>query len=256
MLMPAARSLKWWKKRPYWRLVESRVVGSAALCCATSDIEGSSLRALYGGAIRVIPNGVSDEPERLGLTRSEFRGKTVLFLGRIHPIKNLEALLEASNAMPAGWTMVIAGSGEASYAASLEAMGRRWGGERVQFVGEVTGRRKWELISSSSVLVLPSHSENFGNVVLEALAVGTPVIASRATPWAVLEDAGAGLWVDCTAQGLRAALVTLGTEPETWRHREEMARTLAQSFRWPLIAARVLECYREVMRRYEANAEA
>jgi glycosyltransferase involved in cell wall biosynthesis len=256
MLMPAARTLKWWKKRPYWALVESHVVRSAAVCCATSNIESSSLRALYGGAIAVIPNGVPDEPERLGMTLSGSREKTVLFLGRIHPIKNLESLLRASNAMPTGWTMVIAGSGEAAYTRRLEALGRDWGGTRVRFVGEVVGKRKWELISNSSVLVLPSHSENFGNVVLEALAVGTPVIASRATPWAILEDVGAGLWVDCTAQRIRAALVTLGTEPETWRHREEMARRLAQSFHWPLIAARVLEWYREMIRRYEASAEA
>src|SRR5690606_35393588 len=78
--------------------------------------------------------------------------------------------------------------------------------ERVNFLGHVGGVEKQKLYSESYALVLPSETENFGNVVVEALNQGTPVIASKGTPWSLLEQYGCGFHVENSPQVLAEAL--------------------------------------------------
>jgi glycosyltransferase involved in cell wall biosynthesis len=68
--------------------------------------------------------------------------------------------------------------------------------ENVFFAGQVEGEDKLRLIQESICLILPSKSENFGNVVLESLMMGTPVIASKGTPWEALQQRNIGFWID------------------------------------------------------------
>lgn len=125
----------------------------------------------------------------------------LLYLGRLHPKKGIERLLQAlallQRAHGRRCSLTIAGSGETGYVRSIsdQVAGLRLV-ERVRFVGEAVGQAKRELLLSSDVLVLPSHTENFGQVVVEALAYGLPVIASTSTPWRELVERGCGLWVD------------------------------------------------------------
>jgi glycosyltransferase involved in cell wall biosynthesis len=83
----------------------------------------------------------------------------------------------------------------------------------VRFIGKVHGRPKRAFFESINLLAVPSHTENFAMVVAEALAAGIPVIASRGTPWAGLEDRGCGLWVDNSAQSLAEAIRRMSDAP-------------------------------------------
>jgi glycosyltransferase involved in cell wall biosynthesis len=78
--------------------------------------------------------------------------------------------------------------------------------ERIFFVGMKIGDEKMQLYRSSRIFVFPSHSENFGNVVLEALMSYTPVIASKYTPWSEIREYDCGSWIDNTPQAIKIEL--------------------------------------------------
>jgi glycosyltransferase involved in cell wall biosynthesis len=118
---------------------------------------------------------------------------------------------------------------------------------RVRYVGPVHGAEKDALLASASVLVLPSHSENFGQVVVEALACETPVVASRNTPWQRLETEGAGRWVENTPSSIASALLSVLLDPERAQMMGVAGRRLAAEFSWP-------EVGRAMMARYDTVA--
>ena len=131
--------------------------------------------------------------------------KQILFLSRIHVKKGIEFLLEAVAALKErleGYTVRIAGEGEAEYIEQLRQKALQLDiQDKVDFCGGVYGDRKWELFREADLFVLPTYSENFGIVVAEALACGTPVITTTGTPWEELNTWHCGWWTE------------IGTEP-------------------------------------------
>ncbi len=200
----------------------------------------------------VVPLGVDET--LFDAPPGQQRGAVVLFLSRIHPKKNVEALLEAfasAGPVSTGWTLVIAGDGEPGYVASLKGLSTRLGVEgRVAFVGWVGGDGKRKAFGEASVFVLPSRQENFGVVVAEAMATGTPVVVSRDVALAdEIERAGAG-WVAASGvEGLRTALEeAMGSSQERGR-RSAAARSLAgERFRWSGVARALRREYEAILR--------
>jgi glycosyltransferase involved in cell wall biosynthesis len=137
----------------------------------------------FGHRSFVIPPpyiGAADDTTR----RLPRRGITVLFMGRLHPVKNLEALIAAwdhvRTACPSA-RLIIAGDGDDRYACSLRSAVRARSLEgSIEFRGFQTGQAKADLLQLVDVFVLPSHHENFGITVLEAIAAGVPVVLSPA----------------------------------------------------------------------------
>jgi glycosyltransferase involved in cell wall biosynthesis len=84
------------------------------------------------------------------------------------------------------------------YSFTKRCISSKWAAlkEKVVFLGNVEGDQKFQLYADAYYSILVSHSENFGNVVIEALSQGTPVIASHGTPWQKLVDSKAGQWID------------------------------------------------------------
>jgi glycosyltransferase involved in cell wall biosynthesis len=198
----------------------------------------------------VIRNGV-DVPQ--DLKRSAPNGKLrLLYLGRLHPIKGIEILLEACgivrNLAAPEWHLNIAGAGFKSYVDSLKSQVRELGlSQQVEFVGEVFGEKKDALFAQSDVVLVPSHTENFGMVVAESLAHGVPVIASKGTPWVGLETNKCGFWIDNDPESLATAIrkfCTLPLPEMGGRGREWMER----DFSWDSVSREMLALYRECIR--------
>ena len=76
----------------------------------------------------------------------------------------------------------------------------------ITFLGPVHGDDKWELLKKARIFILPSYSENFGLVVVEALACGVPVITTKGTPWSDLVTEGCGWWIDVGEQSMEETL--------------------------------------------------
>jgi glycosyltransferase involved in cell wall biosynthesis len=197
----------------------------------------------------VIPNGV--EVPVAAYHESGHGTLRILYLGRLHPIKGIENLIGACEILALSdalaWSLTLAGSGKQEYVRTLQARlekGPLIG--RVHFVGQADPDAKRQLFAHSDLLVLPSHTENFGIVAAEALAHAVPVIASKGSPWQSLESVGCGLWVDNDPESLAEAirriahfpLSEMGARGRAWMQRD---------FSWPSIAAQMLVCYRELI---------
>ncbi|MDX1935684.1 MAG: glycosyltransferase [Flavihumibacter sp.] len=196
----------------------------------TSTEEELATRDVMGTAVSIVqqPNYI-ELP--LKISKNEFN--YLLFMGRIHPIKGLENLIGALSFSKlfnqSNYKLVIAGKGEQAYEEELKKLIQaKHLSDKVFFAGSVSGNQKQELYAGALVTILPSFSENFGNVVLESLCQGTPVIASTGTPWQVLNEKGAGLWVSNTEVGLAAAIDSiLGKPIEIYTEMREYAYELA-----------------------------
>lgn len=125
----------------------------------------------------------------------------ILYVGRLNQIKNIDVILSGlakSKSFRKGMCKFkIAGEKKGEYYESLVAQAKDLGiTDSVEFLGLVTGDNKNKLYAGAKCLLLMSKSENFGNVIVEALAQGTPVIASKGTPWQQLDEKGAGWWIE------------------------------------------------------------
>lgn len=171
---------------------------------ATSLIEQREIEKHFGNTIRtiVIPNYMELVNKK---ERFEYPDKYFLYVGRIAPIKALDNLLlglaNSDTFMKSDYKLFIAGGVEKQFEDYYDQLNQilsrnRALQEKVVFLGNVEGEEKFQLYANAHYTILVSHSENFGNVVLESLSQGTPVIASHGTPWQKLVDNNAGFWID------------------------------------------------------------
>jgi glycosyltransferase involved in cell wall biosynthesis len=182
MLVPELiRARGRWRKLAWLALAERRTIERAAALHATSALEGEDAARLGFPLppVFVVPNGIDAEPwdgdlealsppVRALLAGSPF----LLFLGRLSWKKGLDRLISAVATLP-GAVLAIAGNDEEGIRPELERLARSAG--NVVFLGAVHGADKAALLHRAAALVLPSRSENFGNVILEAWAAGRPV---------------------------------------------------------------------------------
>jgi len=104
----------------------------------------------------------------------------LLFLSRIEEKKGLELLLEGLSTINFDYCLTIAGSGNENYIKSLKRKVESLKlGDRVKWIGQVGNEEKFKLMAEHGLLVLTSYNENFANVVIESLSVGTPVLISE-----------------------------------------------------------------------------
>ncbi len=113
------------------------------------------------------------------------------------------------------------------------------GGPGIRFTGFAAGREKYELLASLNVLCAPSHQENFGMSIAEGLLAGTPVIASKGTPWEELDTRRCGWWRDNSPAALAAALEeAFNLTPEESRAMGDRGRSLImETYASPQVAA-------------------
>jgi glycosyltransferase involved in cell wall biosynthesis len=213
----------------------------------TSDQEASESSDRFAGAARVvIPNGV-EIPRHVD--RAELAGRLRIgFIGRIDPKKGIENLLDACAILAARGTpecsLSIAGGGLREYRDRIVA--RVTGRVDVTMSGEVRDEEKERWFASQDVVVVPSYTENFANVIAEALARAVPVIASRATPWTALETRGCGLWVANDPASLADAIQRIAAMPLA----EMGARGrdwMIERYSWERCARDMIRCYENLL---------
>jgi glycosyltransferase involved in cell wall biosynthesis len=214
--------LKHLKKWAYWPWADYRVLRDATAVLFTTEQERQLARQsfwLYRANEIVVGYGTSAPPSDATRQRQTFlerfphlRGQRILlFLSRIHPKKGVDLLIEAFAAVASTdprLQLVIAGPDQLGWQASLQRRATDLGiAERITWAGMLSGELKWGAFRCAELFCLPSHQENFGIVVAEALACGLPVaIADPVNIAAEVEAAGAGLVHADTAAGTTHAL--------------------------------------------------
>ncbi|HEX6124945.1 MAG TPA: glycosyltransferase [Pyrinomonadaceae bacterium] len=192
---------------------------------STCEEETGFIRSVFGPEAKIveIPNFVEMPPlaDRAG-------EKYLLYLGRFHRKKGIENLISALSMtdefLRSDYILKIAGRGPSAYEKKLRELVAELDLEkRVQFVGQVEGEEKQKLLAGAYWTLMPSHTENFGMVVLESLAQNTPVVASTGSPWEVLETEKLGFWrgnsPEELSQILKCILEMDSSEYENYRRR-------------------------------------
>jgi len=209
--------LKHLKKWMYWPWAEYRVLKNAYSVIFTCEEERVLARSsfwLYQCNEAVISLGIAGPQGNPELELQAFRDlypdllgkKLLLFMGRIHPKKGCDLLIEAfakTLAPYPDWHMVFAGPDQLGWKAELERRAQQFGvSHRITWTGMLSGALKWGALRAAEVFVLPSHQENFGIAVAEALSVGLPaLISNKVNIWRELESDRAGMVADDTLGG-------------------------------------------------------
>jgi len=242
------------RKLPAIMLYQRQAVKRASMIHATAESEKENLLKLgWNKKISIIPNGI--DVEAIEMKRSWRRTGKILFLSRVHPKKGINFLIEAaallkgtrkdlgrkvtqisqmdtdmynrrnaSNEKSVGicdicvtkYKFIIAGESYGDYVEELKQFAEDKGvSDMFEFVGGVYGDKKWELYREADLFVLPTHSENFGIVVAEALASGTPVITTKGTPWQELQSRRCGWWTEIGAEPIAKTIQEFLSHSET-----------------------------------------
>jgi glycosyltransferase involved in cell wall biosynthesis len=217
-----ANPIKYVKKFLYWLLAERAMLEHAKRVLFTSKEESILARRYFPAAKwrdLVVGNGIAEPPTLNEGHEDRFREKhsilahqgILLFLSRIHPKKGIDVLLRTFASMDRLRTenvLVIAGTGEEAHVQSLKELTSSLGlDESVRWVGPLYEQSKWEAFSAADLFVLPSHQENFGIAVAEALAVGTPVCTTTGVNiYKLIEQYEAGIVCRDNETDLRTAL--------------------------------------------------
>lgn len=234
-------------KRLLWPL-QARVLRGAGLLHATSIFEYRDIRRLgLTAPVVILPIGIDLPPLS---TSSQANGgpRTLLFLGRIHPVKGLDRLLSAWGRLQRSqpeWQLVIAGHGEAAHERDIRALAASLQLQRVTFPGPLYGNAKSAVFNAADLFVLPTHSENFGVAVAEALAHSCPAVVGHGAPWPGLETENCGWWVDNDVDSLTGSLqaaMSLSSDQLVEKGRNGRA-WMERDFRWESVAQRTQAAY-------------
>ena len=259
-LEPWSMTQKSLRKRVFWQVSGKGMLRRAAAVHYTTDAEKLSTERLLGlNHGKVIALGIettaSASHAKLEQHFPELASEPyMLVLSRLHPKKGLDVLIDAFLALVqvekfAHWRLVIAGDGPEAYVLKLKAMaGSSAQRDRIVFTGWLDGEEKDAVLGGASLLVLPSHQENFGLCVMEALSHSVPVLVSPHVNLAeeiVLANAGWIATVDKDALISRLA-EALGDEEERVR-RGHAGKQLSQKYSWDTVAKNLIDLYRQVV---------
>jgi glycosyltransferase involved in cell wall biosynthesis len=249
------------RKRLFWHLGVKQALAGAAAIHYTSDEEKRLAEAglgLSGGV--VVPNGldlsfIDRGVEPFDAPQSEIGpAPYVLALSRIHPKKGFDLLIESFAALKkselfGSWRLVFAGDGDAGYLDQLKALAHRIGlNGDILFLGWLDGNRKYAALKGASLLAMPSHQENFGISLIEAMACGVPVLVSQHVNLAPeIEQAGAG-WVTALQEDqLTSVLAQALADEQELKRRGNKGRELAGRYGAEVVATKLIGLYQKLV---------
>lgn len=252
------RRKSFWIKTLWMKLFDNFTLEQAAAIHVTSQREADEM-AHFGLRLRkvcVIPNGIDppatqDEsgelsPQVEAAIRQE---RMILFMGRISWEKGVDRLIRALPHVPHAF-LAIAGNEDNAFGRQMRELADSLAvSDRLALVGQVHGADKAALLSHAQLLVLPSYSENFGNVVLEAMAVGCPVVVSEEVGAAdVVREANAGLVSNGAPEQLAMNIRTVLDDRDTREQLSESGkRAVHEKYVWSMVAGEMLDVYHELL---------
>ncbi len=260
-----AYPLKHLKKWLYWPWAEYRVLRDARAVIFTCEEERLLARQsfwLYRVNELVTSYGTANPPDNTdGLRRKFFDAfpdlqnkRIVLFLSRIQEKKGCDLLVEAFASVANSDSrlhLVMAGPDQTGWVKTLQAQAEKLGiAQRISWIGMTQGDMKWGAFYAAEVFCLPSHQENFGIVVAEALACGKPVLISdKVNIWREIETDAAGFVDTDTTEGtVRNLRRWLALSPENYAKMADAARqSFASRFHIEQAAARLLEILKSAL---------
>ncbi|MBC2710766.1 MAG: glycosyltransferase [Desulfosarcina sp.] len=229
---------------------------------ATAEQEINACRTFgLEGPFTIIPNGINPHsfenlpaPEVAEERWPSLQRKTVvLFLSRLSPQKGLDLLIpgwdDIKQKYPEAF-LVIAGPDYMGFSNEVRQLARRSAyPESILFTGSVWGEHKLALYSRADIFVLPSYSENFGNVIAEALVCGTPVVTTQATPWKDIEKTNCGRWIPVDKQSIIEALGEMISMSDSDRRRmgQRGRKLILDNFTWDIAARKMITVYRAII---------
>ncbi len=252
MLEPWIISHNYWtRKLPATLLYQKKALTCADLIHSTADSEMSNLAALgWNKNIVVIPNSV--DTKSIKIKTDWTKKKKILFLSRVHQKKGINFIIEAACQLKKeldGYTISIIGPGEERYCNYLKSLTEKYAVEDIVHIeGPVFGEDKFTLFRNSDLFLLPTHSENFGIVVAESLACGTPVITTKGTPWKELQSERCGWWIEIGTEPLVNALrdYLRKTDDEMREMGLRGRKVIEDKYSCESIAAKLYDAYKEL----------
>jgi glycosyltransferase involved in cell wall biosynthesis len=258
-LEPWSMTQKSIRKRVFWQISGKGMLRRAAAIHYTTQAEKLSTERLLGlNHGKVIALGIeansatSVTDAKLEQYFPELANKPyALVMSRLHPKKGLDVLLDAFLSLVqvqkfAHWRLVIAGDGPADHVLKLKAIAGS--SSQIHFTGWLDGEKKDAVLGRASLLVLPSHQENFGLCVMEALSRSVPVLVSPHVNLAeeiVLANAGWIATVDKHA--LMSRLAEALSDDDERRRRGQAGKQLSQKYSWTTTAKNLLDLYKQVV---------
>jgi glycosyltransferase involved in cell wall biosynthesis len=233
MLDPTCIGRNYWtRKLPALIIYQKRALNAADVIIATSEEEKEHIAKFSNKEkIRIVPIGI--ELEDISPRNDWNQNKKILTLSRIHPIKGLENFISAidkcRNSLK-DYCVQIVGNGDVNYINDLKNLVDKLNlSSIISFTGSVYGKEKYRLYKEADFFVSSSFSENFGLSIAEALASGTPVIATKGTPWMDLERFYCGMWIDADYTSLAKAITAMTVKDDGERKQMGLnARKLIQ----------------------------
>jgi glycosyltransferase involved in cell wall biosynthesis len=226
------------------------IMGAAALHY-TSEQEQEGAEAAFPGLPpgAIVPLGIDDD---LFDNRREPEAKDVpyvLSLSRIDPKKGIDLLIqafhEAGPRLPE-WRLVVAGDGAPNYLASLRDLAQSGpAASQITFCGWVDGEARRTWLRGATLFALPSHQENFGIAVVQAMAAGVPSVVSPGVALAREIEAAQVGWV-VGRESLAAGLAAILADRSACEDRGRLARQYAERYRWSRVGHLLAEVYRRV----------
>ncbi len=254
VLAPFQRTISYRKKAVYNKLFGNAILNQASMIVYTAQGERDEAESLkLKSPSVVIPLGFSSEEYSSLPDRGKFRDKSlqghkgpvILFLGRINAKKGLDILIQAMKDViaqyPEAQFVITGGSDPESFGQLVNKWIREAGIENnTVLTGVKTGQEKLEILVDADMLVLPSHAENFGFVVFEAMACGKPVVISETLNYASsVKQSGAGMVLPRDPQKFSEAIRMLLENPILRKEMGENGVKLVKTFSWQTTADRL-----------------
>jgi glycosyltransferase involved in cell wall biosynthesis len=239
---------------PDWftKLTAKGILKNASTVIALTEHMKDAMQAIYSRDVVVVPNGINLNEIAEREAEGGDPGKKILFVGRLHPVKGAQYLLGAMKIihqkLPEAKLVLVGDGEEREHLETLtDNLGIR---ECVEFAGRVPHERVQDYMNQAEVFVLPSLSEGFPVTILEAMACGLPVVATRVggIPDIIDDDANGYLIDTKNPEQIAEALLKLLQDKQLRKDISENNREGVRRYRWDAVAATLEGVYQKSVR--------